>query len=953
MSAPSLVDQVRTLSDVASLQQLLEANAAGLDEPVAEALKQQADRTLRSDIQQSLKTAELLLRIAELTGHPAFRPLGLLALANARSIGQGEYLEAVELFDRAAHMYREQGREVDQARAQIGKLWALACLGRYKEAEDAGLWAGEVLERHAAWDPLAVLTMNLAIVYGRAGDDLRSLETFDRADDLYRKLNRRGDPAWFHLQQNRAVALRNLGRFDLSIEASHVAWEGLKRLGQTVAAARALQNLSMTYFLLGRYNDALQGLDEVKTVFLADGRRRDAMLVELFVSDCLLQLRRFSDVLEKCRQVRGLFSEIGTRGVVGQAMLNEAVAYAELGRHAEALDSLREARQIFEAEGNQVRVASTDLEMAAVLLKQGRGAESLALARNCIEVYDAHELAVEAAQSALAAAWAGLALGRYEQARQWASAALEVGERQNVPALRYQAEHVLGALLAARGDSTQALARYDRAMEELECLRGRLMVEFRVGFAEDKEVIYQDAVALCLENGQNLRGLEYAERAKSRALLDLVAYRLDLGLKAREPSDQPLVEELTRLRAERDRLYRRWESDAESGQRGWTSFDGERTQAQQEVLGLEKTITELWHRLLIRNADYARQAALWTVRTEPVQAYLDDDTVLVEYFVAQGKLLAFVVGNDRIQARRLEADLTAVEHLLRLLWLNFGAVPGSSPEKVSNLSENANGLLRKLHDLVLSPLGDLLEPYRRLIFVPHGALHYLPFHALRDGDAYLLERFEVSYLPGASFLRYSQEADPRGTSRLAVGNSLGGRLPHAVHEASQVASLLGGEALLEEAATTAAVGRQLPGCQLIHLAAHGDFRPDNPLFSGIALADGWLTTLDVFSLSLSASLVTLSACQTGRHAPGGGDELLGLMRAFLGAGAASLVLSLWAVEDRSTARLMSTFYKALAEGWSKGQALRRAQLDLLGGGDQTRHPYYWAPFFLVGNTGKL
>ena len=169
-----------------------------------------------------------------------------------------------------------------------------------------------------------------------------------------------------------------------------------------------------------------------------------------------------------------------------------------------------------------------------------------------------------------------------------------------------------------------------------------------------------------------------------------------------------------------------------------------------------------------------------------------------------------------------------------------------------------------------------------------------------------------------------------------------------------------GRVFVEDEATLAQVQEAAAECHILHLAAHGDFRPDNPLFSGLALADGWLTTLDIFNLHLGASLVTLSACQTGRSVVSGGDELLGLMRAFLSAGAASLVLSLWAVEDRSTARLMETFYEKMAEGYTKAAALRCAQLQFIEGrcGDgetatSCTHPYFWAPFFLVGDAGVL
>jgi CHAT domain-containing protein len=221
-----------------------------------------------------------------------------------------------------------------------------------------------------------------------------------------------------------------------------------------------------------------------------------------------------------------------------------------------------------------------------------------------------------------------------------------------------------------------------------------------------------------------------------------------------------------------------------------------------------------------------------------------------------------------------------------------------------------------------------------------------------------VERHEVSYLPGASFLRYCQPKPGVQRELLAVGHSFGGRLPHTVEEARAVATRLDGQVLLEHQVTLANVLDGVPKYHMLHIAAHGDFRADNPLFSGLALADGWLTTFDIFGLRLQASLVTLSACQTGRNVIGGGDELLGLMRAFLCAGAASLVLSLWAVEDRSTAQLMEMFYDRLAQGWSKGQALRSAQLQFLQeskehGGEGYEHPYYWAPFFLVGDTGAL
>jgi CHAT domain-containing protein/tetratricopeptide (TPR) repeat protein len=964
MSSQNLIQQLLALPEPAAQWRFLEKHVHLLDDQAAYALKEQADQFLRADLHRALQAAELLLHLAELTANPLHRALGLLATAHARSFGGlGEYEQAIALLDEAAGIYRAHDHPVDEARAQIGKIWSLAQLGRYGEALETGEWASRVLEENAEWLLLAKLTVNLGVIHRRLREDATALALYDQARDLYNRLGPEGEAlkALARLEQNRSTVLRNLGRFDPSIQASQAALEMLTRSGQQAGAARARQNLAVTYFILGRYNEALELLDQARSFFLADGRLRDAILAELFVSDCLLQLGRFTDVLDKCGQIRELFTELGTRLEVAQAFLNEAVAYAGLRRYAQALVSLDEARRMFEEEDNDVWVACTDLEKAAVLYRRGQLEESLQVAQECAQVFKGHDLPIEAARAYLAAARAAAALNRHDQARCLATESLAVGESKNVPSLTYQSHHLLGTLALAQSNAQEALAECDRAIEELERLRGRLMVEFRADFLEDKQAVYEDMVCLCLDLDQPRRGLEYAERAKSRALLDLLAYRLDLGVETRGAEDRCLVEELMRLRAQRDQLYRRWESQEDLQVRGGPPFNEGRHEVQQDVLALEKRITELWHRLLIRNADYARDACLWQVRTEPVQPYLAPDTLLLEYFIAHQELVVFLVTASAVQARRLPIDLARVQRLVQLLWLNLRAVPRTTSSQVSALATNARGLLCQLYELLIGPLGDALAPYSHLIVVPHGPLHYLPFHALYDGRTYLLERHEISHLPGASVLRYCCEAHPAASGLLAFGHSYGGRLPHAVQEARSIAKLSGGQAFLEERATPARLREAAADCHALHLAAHGDFRPDNPLFSGLALADGWLTTLDIFNLRLNASLVTLSACQTGCSVVGGGDELLGLMRAFLYAGTASLVLSLWAVEDRSTAHLMETLYRKLAQGWRKGAALRYAQMRFIEGqgpdgeaaGDLYSHPYFWAPFFLVGDAGPL
>jgi CHAT domain-containing protein len=146
-------------------------------------------------------------------------------------------------------------------------------------------------------------------------------------------------------------------------------------------------------------------------------------------------------------------------------------------------------------------------------------------------------------------------------------------------------------------------------------------------------------------------------------------------------------------------------------------------------------------------------------------------------------------------------------------------------------------------------------------------------------------------------------------------------------------------------ATTDVLRRESGGVDVIHLACHAQFRSDNPLFSAVKLSDGWFTARDAYALRLTCGLVTLSACETGMNAVAPGDELLGLTRGFLSAGAPSVMMSLWTIDDEATAELMTAFYEELAQVKSPAKALRNAQVTLL---RQRPHPFFWSPFVLVG-----
>jgi CHAT domain-containing protein len=246
---------------------------------------------------------------------------------------------------------------------------------------------------------------------------------------------------------------------------------------------------------------------------------------------------------------------------------------------------------------------------------------------------------------------------------------------------------------------------------------------------------------------------------------------------------------------------------------------------------------------------------------------------------------------------------------------------------------------------------------RKLIIVPHGALHYLPFYALHDGRDYVIERYSIRMLPSASVISYLQRQKvTKAGDILAFGNpDLGDSkydLIYAQNEAIAVSKTRPrSKVFLRKEATETALKEFGPGFSYIHFATHGEFDADKPLNSALLLAmdaesDGKLTVDKLYSMRLDADLITLSACETGLSKIANGDDLVGLTRGFLYAGSSSIVASLWKVDDLATSQLMTRFYKEM-DRTDKREALRTAQLETK---KKYPHPYYWASFQLTGNA---
>ncbi len=461
----------------------------------------------------------------------------------------------------------------------------------------------------------------------------------------------------------------------------------------------------------------------------------------------------------------------------------------------------------------------------------------------------------------------------------------------------------------------------------------------------DRIEIYEGLVELCLAEGpaKTKEAFAYIEQAKSRSLLDLLSESAFSG--AIHPEDNPAAERVRELRAELNWFQHRLEIEQlrpqDQAAKQVEQLRAESRKREREMMRLlRENPPDETGRVADRRADLA---------LEQIQGALHPDATIVEYFQVNGQLLAAIVTRDELEivplGKLAGLDIVMTRLRFQMAKLRLGGEYTSVFE--STLLRTTQSHLQELHRELIGPIRDRLQT-SHLIFVPHGTLHHLPLQALFDGETYLLDEFTVSYAPSASIYTCCNERKTKhdGTSLVfAIPDPV---IPFVEDEAAAVARLLpNSELLMGERATSASLTQLSVNARFLHIATHGYFREDQPMFSGIRMGDSILSLYDLYQLKLPVELATLSGCSTGLNVVSAGDEIVGLARGLICAGAQSALLTLWDVQDRSTADFMRVFYQRLTTGRNKAEAACDAGRELR---KSYPHPYYWAPFVLMGKV---
>jgi CHAT domain-containing protein len=335
---------------------------------------------------------------------------------------------------------------------------------------------------------------------------------------------------------------------------------------------------------------------------------------------------------------------------------------------------------------------------------------------------------------------------------------------------------------------------------------------------------------------------------------------------------------------------------------------------------------------------------------EEIRGLLDKDTAILEYFSGEKDLILWIITQDSMFTKIIPAGSEDLKE--KITSYREQIATHMTVEKIR--STEWKNTASELYTILIDDTNKLLEDKKRLIIIPHKSLHYLPFNTLLDSSGkYLMEKYEIIYLPSASTLSYCKKKNTHKKESLIAfeyGNFNRppyAPLPDSITEVKAIREIYPQNKVFKgKEITIDAIETDSKNKDLIHFAMHGILDSRAPMFSKLILPEEDLEVYKIFNMKLNASLVTLSACSTGLGKLSKGDELIGFSRAFIYAGTPTVCVSLWDVSDKVTSEFMKRFYLHLKENNSKSQALRLAQMDII---DKYPHPFFWAPFVLIGD----
>lgn len=823
--------------------------------------------------------------------------LEAIALSHA---SMSEYKEALDLLDQSLSLRKSLGKpgaEFTSIRS-IGRVYA--DLGDGDKAitnfQQALSISRSVKDPSREADALN----ELGQVYFQRGNKKLAVEYFDQALQLAQAADDRGTEA--AVLHNSAAFYESIGDLPKSLRLYNQALAISEAEEHHHNKATCLVNIGNVYYRLGELRKAMDYSTQALATFrLLEERHAESSTLESIgrtygsMGESTKALDYMGEALKISRSIGDLYGEANTLQSIGEI-------YRFLGYKQNALSYLTQALPIMQKVKNR---------RGEAIILNGIGIVSESLGED---------------QNALSNLNQSLTIARdLENHRDEASTLSNIA---------FLYEH--------KGDLKNAIEFFLLSIEQRERLRtAARLEEFKFDLAGLDSEVYTHAVLLNQRVGQATRAFDLVERARARTFLDQLG-NVHPDVRKVENNELVLREQTLALElASLDNKLKEEYAKPSSSLNG-----GVIATLENNLAARRREYEELLTDLKIANPEYASLRSVNTLSLTEVQKLLGEDTTLVSYFVTADKTLAYVIGRDFFQTVEIpvkESDLVGA-----IGW--FRSFP--------SLRDPQSLTLKQLHSWLILPVKPLLKT-PLVGIIPHSVLHRLPFAALTDGQHYFGDEYTLFYLPSASVLPFIQKKSKlKGARVLALSQSQAQGLPllhYADEEGRTVAGIFNTQAVTTDQASKAGFLNRTGNYDILHIAAHAELSAANPLFSRIMLGSdtsggGTLEIREIYDLDLSkASLVVLSACNTQLGAQSKADDIVALNRAFIYAGASTVIASLWTVDDRATGLLMRSFYTHLKRGAGKAEALRKAQSETR---RQYPNPYYWAAFVLTGDAGS-
>jgi CHAT domain-containing protein len=937
---PSAADRARAL--VESAQPPALPRTAAERRAVAWALKDLCYAAWSSEPQRAVKAAQALRTLADAVRTEGTAADDVAALADwttgIAAVTQGQLAEAEAAFGRAHDAFSSLGHPDHAAATQVPLIMALSLQGRY---EDAIACAHRAQRQFIALDDrsaAAKVSLNLGSMYVHRGDYVQAARHSREAAVLFARVKDHEHSVMADI--NLAYALTYRGDFDEALRV--FARSSMRAATHAFPVLQAIVEEAVAELQLarGRYAEALAGFEGARRRYQHLEMTQEHAVAERQLADAYLELHLLPEALALLEQVISHSRAVGRADEQARALAQRGRALALLGKDATA--SFEQAARLYAAQGNAAGEASVMLARAELALAAGNAGRALEMATGAGHGFAAVGQLEGRLRADMIRAHALLQAGSVEQARALFEATRAQAHTLELRSVQVRCLTGLGMAAHAGGDVPTARAAFTGAVALFEEQRRALPdATIRSAFLTDHLRPYHELLRLAVDEHARVGSvttaahvLRHLDRCRARALSERVAQG-----------------------AERAESF-----DAQALRVNWLYRTVERRQGEgEDVAALadearrdERALLELSRRGRLTTGGLGETAHEDDFDIIELQQRLGAGDALVEYGVLDDELFACVVDREGVSVHRRLARWSEVLESLRSARFQIESLRnGAAPleQHMQQLIERARARLRRLYALVWQPIAPALAGRARVLVVPHGQLGSAPFAALEDAQGCLAERHLLALAPSARMALRGLRRQPMGpTQALVLGEST--RLPHAAQEARTVADLL--------AATTTAIGKEATiarlkaaagGAGVIHLACHAQFRSDNPTFSALHLHDGPLTVDVVETLGLGPATVVLSGCETGLADAGSGDEMVGLVRAFLIAGASRVLASLWPVDDAVTAQFMTNFYEALRAaspsdaGPSPASALAQAQRAVR---DRHPHPLHWAAFTLYG-----